>query len=85
MNDASAGPAPDIFGSDAYSPAQIEDKVEKLGFTKAQMSFLLLFMLAIVAGGSIGLGRMFFSIILADVTVGFALQRRARRHRVFAG
>ncbi|MFD2183530.1 formate/nitrite transporter family protein [Rhodoplanes azumiensis] len=64
-----------IFGSDAYSPAEIQDKVEKLGVKKAHMPFLPEFMLAMVAGGSIGLGGLFFTIVLADPTLGFALQR----------
>ncbi|NVO17791.1 MAG: formate/nitrite transporter family protein [Rhodoplanes sp.] len=64
-----------IFGSDAYSPAEIQDKVEKLGVKKARMPFLPEFMLAVVAGGSIGLGGMFFTIVLADPTLGFAIQR----------
>lgn len=69
------GPKSEVFGSDAYSPAQIEDKVEKLGVTKARMPLLPEFMLAIVAGGGIGLGGLFFSIVLADATAGFAVQR----------
>ena len=34
-NNASAG----VLGSDAYSPAEIQDKVEKLGVKKARMPF----------------------------------------------
>jgi formate transporter len=64
-----------MFGSDAYSPAEIQDKVEKLGVKKARSPFLPEFMLAVVAGGSIGLGGMFFLIVLADPTLGFAFQR----------
>ena len=64
-----------IFGSDAYSPAEIQDKVEKLGIKKARSPFLAELMLSIVAGGSIGLGGMFFIIVLADATLGFAIQR----------
>ena len=64
-----------MFGSDAYSPAEIQDKVEKLGVKKARSPFLPEFMLSVVAGGSIGLGGMFFLIVLADPTLGFALQR----------
>jgi formate/nitrite transporter len=64
-----------LFGSDAYSPAEIQDKVEKLGVKKARLPRLASFMLAVVAGGSIGLGGMFFSIVLADPTLGFAAQR----------
>lgn len=65
----------DIFGSEAYSPAEIQDKVEKLGVKKARMPLLPSAMLSMVAGGSIGLGGMFFTIVLADPTLGFALQR----------
>lgn len=64
-----------MFGSEAYSPAEIQDKVEKLGVKKARMPFLPESMLSIVAGGSIGLGGMFFVIVLADPTLGFAIQR----------
>lgn len=70
-NNASAG----VLGADAYSPAEIQDKVEKLGVKKARMPFLPEFMLSIVAGGSIGLGGMFFIIVLGDPTLGFAAQR----------
>ncbi|KIZ43166.1 formate transporter [Rhodopseudomonas palustris] len=62
-----------MFGSDAYSPAEIQDKVEKLGVKKARMAFLPEFMLSIVAGGSIGLGAMFYIIVAADDSLGFAI------------
>jgi formate/nitrite transporter len=65
----------EMFGSDAYSPAEIQDKVEKLGVKKARMPALASFMLAVVAGGSIGFGGLFFGIVLADPTLGFAAQR----------
>ncbi|NLH82352.1 MAG: formate/nitrite transporter family protein [Phyllobacteriaceae bacterium] len=65
----------ELFGSDAYSPAEIQDKVEKLGVKKARMPFLPELTLAVVAGGSIGLGGMFFAIILGDPSMGFAAQR----------
>lgn len=65
----------ELFGSDAYSPAEIQDKVEKVGVKKARLPFLASFMLSIVAGGSIGLGGLFFCIVLADPSLGFAIQR----------
>jgi formate/nitrite transporter len=65
----------ELFGSLAYSPAEIQDKVEKIGVKKARMPFLASFMLSVVAGGSIGLGGMFFCIVLADPALGFAIQR----------
>jgi formate transporter len=63
------------FSTEAYSPAEIQDKVEKLGVKKTQTPFLPEFLLSIVAGGSIALGAMFFVIVLADSTLGFAIQR----------
>ncbi len=75
MADKATPSAPALFGSDAYSPAEIQDKVEKLGIKKAHMPFLPELVLAIVAGGSIGLGGMFFSIVLGDPTLGYAAQR----------
>ncbi|PWC36078.1 formate/nitrite transporter family protein [Azospirillum sp. TSO35-2] len=64
-----------LLGMDAYSPAEIQDKVEKLGVKKATMPFLPEFMLAVVAGGGIGIGGMFFVIVLADPALSFAVQR----------
>jgi formate/nitrite transporter len=64
-----------VLGLDCYSPAEIQDKVEKLGVKKARLPFLASLMLAIVAGGGIGLGGLFFCIVLADPTLGFAWQR----------
>jgi formate/nitrite transporter len=66
---------PGLLGSDAYSPAEIQDKVEKLGVKKAHTPFLPELILAIIAGGSIGLGGMFFCIVLGDPTLGYAAQR----------
>ncbi|EJW12586.1 Formate efflux transporter [Rhodovulum sp. PH10] len=65
----------DIFGSEAYSPAEIQDKVEKLGVKKARMPFVASFMLSMVAGGSIGLGAMFYTLVAADTTLGFAIAK----------
>lgn len=64
-----------VFGLDCYSPAEIQDKVEKLGVKKARLPFLASVILAMVAGGGIGLGGLFFCIVLADPGLGFAVQR----------
>ncbi|MCR6629860.1 MAG: formate/nitrite transporter family protein [Magnetospirillum sp.] len=68
-------PKTEIFGLDCYAPAQIQANVEKLGIKKATMPFLPSFMLSVIAGGSIGLGAMYFLIMLSDAGLGFALQR----------
>jgi formate transporter len=65
----------EVVGTEAYTPAEIEDKAEKTAVKKARMPFLASFMLSVVAGGYIGLGGLFFCIVLADPYLGFATQR----------
>jgi len=67
-------PAP-IFNLQAYSPAEIEEAVEKVGVKKANLPFLTSFMLAVVAGGGIGFGALYYSIVASDPTLGFAAAR----------
>jgi len=64
-----------VLGLDCYSPAEIEDKVETLGVKKARMPFAASFLLAMMAGSGIGLGGLFFCIVLADPALSFAVQR----------
>lgn len=63
------------IGLDAYSPAEIQAKVEVLGVKKARMPFLASFMLSMVAGVGVGLGGMFFCIVLSDGTLSFGVSR----------
>jgi len=62
----------DLFGSDAYAPAEIARRIESVGVTKARMATLPLFMLGMLAGAFIGLGAMLFVLVSADATLGFA-------------
>ncbi|MEF2071155.1 formate/nitrite transporter family protein [Consotaella aegiceratis] len=64
-----------IFGMDCYSPPEIEEKVEGLGVKKALMPFWPTFMLSIVAGGSIGLGGMYYTIVASDPNLSFAVSK----------
>lgn len=65
----------EITGIDAYTPQEMEDRAEKTGIKKAMMPILPSFLLAVVAGGAIGLGGMYFCIVLADPSLSFAMQR----------
>jgi formate/nitrite transporter len=65
----------EITGVDALTPAEMEEKAEKVGIKKATMPLLPSFLLAVVAGGAIGLGGMYFCIVLADSSLSFAVQR----------
>jgi formate transporter len=64
-----------IFNLQAYSPAEIEEAVEKVGVKKANLPALTSFMLAIVAGGGIGFGAVYYTIVASDPTLGFAAAR----------
>jgi formate/nitrite transporter len=71
------GPAPQapIFNLQAYSPAEIKEATEKVGVKKANLPFLTSFMLAIVAGGGIGFGAVYYSIVASDPALSFATAR----------
>ena len=75
MDDPAPAPQPPVFNSNAYSPAEIKDAVEKVGVKKARLPPLASFMLAIVAGGSIGFGALYYTIVVSDAELAFATSR----------
>jgi formate transporter len=75
MADQAPAPQPPIFNLQAYSPAEIKEAVEKVGVKKANLPPLASFMLAIVAGGGIGFGALYYTIVASDATLGFATVR----------
>ena len=62
----------ELFGSDAYAPREIAERVETVGVAKARMATLPLLMLGVLAGAFIGLGSLFFVIVKSDAGLGFA-------------
>lgn len=64
-----------IFELDAYSPHQIAEKVETIGVAKARLPKFAVFMLAVLAGGFIGLGALFSVIVVSDPALPFAVAR----------
>jgi len=62
----------ELYGSDAYAPAEVARRVETVGVAKARMATLPLLMLGVLAGAFIGLGSMLFVIVRSDATLGFA-------------
>lgn len=62
----------ELFGSDAYTPAQIAQRIESVGVTKARLPTLPLLMLGVLAGAFIGLGAMLFALVRSDASLGFA-------------
>jgi formate transporter len=66
---------PELFGFDAFSPKEIAERVENIGVAKARLPFLPMAMLGIVAGGFIGLGALYYVLVISDPTLGFAASR----------
>lgn len=62
----------ELFGFDAYAPAQIAQRIESVGVSKARLPTLPLLMLGMLAGAFIGLGAMLFVLVKSDPTLGFA-------------
>ncbi len=65
----------DLFGLDAFTPAQIAAKVRDVGVTKARLPWLTQALLGVLAGGFIALGSLLYTLVMADATLGFAAQR----------
>lgn len=65
----------EIFGFDAYSPKEIAERVETIGVAKAHLSFSALIVLGLLAGGFIGLGGLYFTLVTSDATLGFTAAR----------
>ena len=73
MPDTDSGRGQAILSLNAYSPAEIQDAIERIGVTKADMPFLPCFMLGVVAGGSIGFGALYYTIVASDAELSFAI------------
>jgi formate transporter len=66
---------PEIFGFDCYSPREIAEREESVGVVKANLPLLSMIALGLLAGGFIGLGAMFSTIVLSDAQLSFAIAR----------
>jgi len=64
-----------VTGFDAYSPREIAERVQGVCLLKARTPLLSLVMLGVLAGAFIGLGSLFYVIVVSDASLGFAAQR----------
>ena len=62
----------EVFGFDAFAPAEIARRVENVGVVKARLPLLSMILLGVLAGVFIGLGALFFLVVKSDVGLGFA-------------
>ena len=65
----------EILGFDAFSPKEIAEKVESVGVTKARLPLLPTLMLGVLAGGFIGLGALYFALVVSDPQLSFGIAR----------
>lgn len=68
-------PAPELYGSDCYSPSEIAERVEGIGVTKAGLPWVIQATLGVLAGAFIGLGATFSLVVAADPHLGFGASR----------
>lgn len=66
---------PEVFGFDCYSPKEIAERVENVGVTKANLPLLSMTALGVLAGGFIGLGALFATVVFSDGSLSFAVSR----------
>ena len=57
------------FEIDAYAPAQMASRVEKVGITKGNLDFLSTFALAMMAGVFISFGGALYIYVIHDSTL----------------
>ena len=60
---------------DPFSPGEIAEKVESVGVAKAHLPTLQTLMLGMVAGGFIGLGALYFTLVVSDPQLSFGVAR----------
>ncbi len=60
---------------DAWSPAEIAERIESIGVNKARADAVSLLTLALLAGAFISLGALFFTVVITEPTLGFGVNR----------
>lgn len=68
-------PMAEMYGFDCYSPSEIAERVESVGVRKANLPLMPMIALGVLAGGFIGLGAMFATIVFSDASLSFAVGR----------
>ncbi|TSE26750.1 putative formate transporter 1 [Tepidimonas sediminis] len=62
----------ELYGSDAYAPREVAQRIETVGVAKARLATVPLLMLGVLAGAFIGLGSLAFLVVRADASLGWA-------------
>ena len=64
-----------LYGFDAFSPAEVAEKVESIGVAKARLPLMQMLALSVLGGAFLGLGALYSVLVQSDATLGFALSR----------
>ncbi|MFY9314321.1 MAG: formate/nitrite transporter family protein [Burkholderiales bacterium] len=67
----------ELYGSHAFSPKEIAQKVESVGVQKARLPLLQTALLGVLVGAFIGLGSLYYALVVSDASLGFAASRVA--------
>lgn len=66
---------PDVFGSNAFAPQEIAQRVQGAGVRKARLPLLSQLILSLLGGAFIGMGALFYVLIHSDASLGFAARQ----------
>lgn len=66
---------PENTAIDAYSPKEIAERVENVGVVKAHLPVVSMAGLGVLAGGFIGFGAMFATLVSSQPELGFVVNR----------
>jgi formate/nitrite transporter len=64
-----------MFGLDAYSPAEVARRVADVGVAKCALPTVTTALLGLLAGAFIGLGCLYYTLVVSDSSLGFAASR----------
>lgn len=60
---------------DAFTPAEVADKVKTVGVDKANMPFVSLVILSMMAGAFIAFGAMYYTVAITDSNMAYGLTK----------
>jgi formate/nitrite transporter len=60
---------------DAFTPAEVTEKVKTVGIKKAKMQLLPLAILSMMAGAFIAFGAMYYTVVMTDVSTGYGMAK----------
>jgi formate/nitrite transporter FocA (FNT family) len=61
---------PDVFGSNAFAPQEIAERVQVVGVKKARLPLLSQLILSVLGGAFIGMGALFYVLVHSDAGLG---------------